>query len=523
MSVRRRLASIVVASLAATAAARGQQPAPAPSTAALAQDPRVVSALELARSWLEAERAYERIPGISVAIVRDQDLLWEGGFGQADVADGRPAAADTLYSICSISKLFTSIAVMQQRDAGKLRLDDPVARQLSWFHLKHAEGEGDVTIEGLLTHASGLPQEPNIAYWSAPDFPFPSREEIVAKVPTIDALYAPEATFQYSNIGFTLLGEIVAATSGQAYGAYAKEKILAPLGLTSTTPEIPVGERGKRLAVGYSSRDREGKRQPLPFFTINAVAPAAGYASDAGDLARFASWQFRLLANGGTEVLKATTLREMQRIHWAEPDFEMLWGLGFHIWRSGDKTFVGHDGSCPGFRSALLISRTDRIATVFLANAQSLDAQDWAQKLYDIVAPAVAAAVKEPGKAQDPGRVAARLRRDVRRAALGRRGRGPAVGRRDRAARAADDDSHEGSRAVQEDRRQPVPADPQGRVARRGNRVRNGGGRPPGAVRPPQQRVEADSVGTVDASQTVRQRAQMLNPSPLSGEGRVRG
>ena len=101
-------------------------------------------------------------------------------------------------------------------------------------------------------------------------------------------------------------------------------------------------------------------------------------------------------------MLKATTLREMQRIHWAEPDFEMLWGLGFHIWRSGDKTFVGHDGSCPGFRTALLISRTDKIATVFLSNAQGLDSQDWAQKLYDIVAPAVAAASKEPGKGKTP-------------------------------------------------------------------------------------------------------------------------
>ncbi len=397
MPVCRRFLSAFLVLLAGAAAGLGQS-----ASAPIAQDPRVASALELARAWLEAQRAYERIPGISVAIVRDQDLLWEGGFGQADVADGRPAAADTLYSICSISKLFTSIAVMQQRDAGKLSLDDPVGRQLPWFHLKHTEGEGDVTIEGLLTHASGLPQEPNIAYWSAPDFPFPTREEIVAKVPTIDALYAPELNFQYSNIGFTLLGEIVEATSGQAYGAYANEKILAPLGLTSTTPEIPVAERGKRLAVGYSSRDREGKRQPLPFFTINAVAPAAGYASDVSDLARFASWQFRLLASGGTEVLKATTLREMQRIHWAEPDFEMLWGLGFHIWRSGDKTFVGHDGSCPGFRTALLISRTDKIATVFLANAQSLDSQDWAQKLYDIVAPAVAAAVKEPGKGKTP-------------------------------------------------------------------------------------------------------------------------
>jgi CubicO group peptidase (beta-lactamase class C family) len=107
-----------------------------PETPSIATDPRVVSALELGRTWLEAQRAYDQIPGISAAIVVDQQVLWSGGFGQADLAAARPATADTIYSICSISKLFTSVAVMQQRDAGKLRLDDPVSMHLPWFALK---------------------------------------------------------------------------------------------------------------------------------------------------------------------------------------------------------------------------------------------------------------------------------------------------------------------------------------------------------------------------------------------------
>jgi len=407
MRVHRRSASVFVLAfgLAASAAAQGRPAPPAtptPAPAPLSADPRVASALELARVWLEAQRAYERIPGISVGIVHDQELVWSGGFGQADLADGRPATADTIYSICSISKLFTSVAVLQQRDEGRLRLDDPVGRHLPWFHLKKTEGEGDVTIEGLLTHASGLPQEPGIPYWSAPDFPFPTHDQIVEKIATLEALYTPELVFQYSNIGFTLLGETVAATSGEPYAAYARRSILDPLGLSSTTPEIPETERGKRLAVGYSARDREGRRAAVPFFTLNGVAPAAGYASTVGDLGRFASWQFRLLAGGGTEVVKATTLREMQRIHWVEPDFEVMWGLGFHVWRSDGKIFVGHDGSCPGYRSALLISRPDRVATVFLSNAQNLDSQEWAQRIYDVVAPSIAAAVKDPGKGKTP-------------------------------------------------------------------------------------------------------------------------
>lgn len=375
---------------------------PAAAQPAVASDPRVASALELARTWLEAQRAYERIPGVSAEILHDQEVLWSGGFGKADVADGRPASADTIFSICSISKLFTSVAVMRERDTGRLRLDDPVGKHLSWFHLKKTEGEGEVTIEGLLTHASGLPRESDYPYWSAPDFAFPTHEQIVAKISSQSELYPPETSFQYSNLGLTLAGEIVASTSGMPYADYVRENILGPLKLTSTTPEMPEPERSKRLATGYTALDREGRRKPLPFFKANGIAPAAGYASTAGDLGRFAAWQFRLLGRGGSEILKATTLREMQRVHWIEPDFETVFGLGFAIRRNDSKIFVGHGGSCPGYRTELLLMPEEKVATVFLANAQGVDSWQWARRLYDIVAPAVRDAVKEPGKGKTP-------------------------------------------------------------------------------------------------------------------------
>lgn len=396
--MRRQLCGLLLAAACAAPLFAADPPKPA----AVAGDPRVVSALALAKGWLEAQRAYARIPGISVALVYKDDVLWSGGFGTADVSSGRPADADTLYSICSISKLFTSIGIMQLRDAGKLRLDDPVGSHLPWFHMKTTQGEGDVTIEGLLTHSSGLPQEPTYAYWSAPDFRMPTREEIVASAGSIDALYAPEKHHRYSNLGFELLGEIVASESGEPYASRIQKSILGPLSLSSTTPYIPEAERGKRFATGYSSLNREGQRTPIPFFTMKGVDAAAGFASDANDLARFASWQLRLLAKGGQDVLKATTLAEMQRIHWVEPDFDTLWGLGFRIWKNGDVFFAGHEGSCPGFRSGVKVSPAKGIGVVFLSNAQSVEVHDWAMRLYDIVAPAVAAAVKEPGKGKAP-------------------------------------------------------------------------------------------------------------------------
>lgn len=366
----------------------------------LADHPKVRQALALVQTWLEGESAYEQVPGVSAAIVYDQQTLWSGGFGYADPARRTPATAGTVYSICSISKLFTSVALMRLRDEGKLRLDDPVAKHLSWFAIRQTYPDApDITVEGLLTHASGLPREADYPYWSGPDFRFPTHEQIVAKLKEQATLYPPETYFQYSNLGLTLAGEIVAAEAGQPYADYVRRTVLQPLGLTSTTPEMPAALRGTRLAVGYTALRRDGTRQPVPFFQANGIAPAAGYASTADDLARFAEWQFRLLAKGGEEVLRANTLREMQRVHFVDPDWQTTWGLGFSVWHDGDKTFVGHGGSCPGYRTQLMLHPRSKIAAVFMANASGVNSGRFTQRMYDIVGPAVTAALADSGKA----------------------------------------------------------------------------------------------------------------------------
>ncbi|MBK6842994.1 MAG: beta-lactamase family protein [Gemmatimonadetes bacterium] len=103
-----------------------------------------------------------------------------GASGMADIERKIPASPATLYSICSISKLFTSISVMQLRDRGLVRLDDPVERHLPWFNIKRTHpASGAITVEGLLTHASGLPREAAFPYWSAPSFEFPTRQQII--------------------------------------------------------------------------------------------------------------------------------------------------------------------------------------------------------------------------------------------------------------------------------------------------------------------------------------------------------
>lgn len=355
--------------------------------------PRVQEALHLLEVWVDAQRAYEEIPGVSMAVVHDQELLWSAGFGHADRERQTPATPQTMYSICSISKLFTSVGVMQLRDQGRLRLDDPVGDHLSWFNIQDAYPDAPpVTVEGILTHSSGLPRESDYPYWSPPDFPFPTHEQIVERLSEQQELYPAATWYQYSNLGLALAGEIVGELSGEPYNTYVRHNILDPLGMDDTNPEMPADEYGRRLASGYTAITRDGTREKVTLFAPRGIAPAAGYASTVEDLAKFASWQFRVLHHGADEVLTRNTLREMQRVHWLDPDWSPGRGLGFGVWRSNDKTFVGHGGSCPGYRSQFTLQVDDRIATIFMANASGVNAGRFTQRAQEIMAPALSAA-----------------------------------------------------------------------------------------------------------------------------------
>ena len=327
-------------------------------------------ALHLIDAWVEAQRDYDDIPSISVAIVKDQETIWSKAYGLANT-DGKVAASTkTLYSICSISKLFTSVAIMQLYDAGKLRLDDSIETLLPHYNLKQQYKEsGPVTIRSLLTHSSGLPRESDFPYWTGPDFPFPTQAQLNAKLGEQQTLYTSSTWFQYSNLGMTLLGEVVEKISGKPYDKYVEENILKPLRLNSTYTYIPKEEWGKKMAIGYGAAKREGERDKVNLFDTKGIKAAAGFSSNVEDPARFASWQFRLLNNGDAEILKSSTLKEMHRVQWVDPDWKTYWGLGFSVTQPDGITIVGHGGSCPGYRTILQLDPKEKMAYTVMINA----------------------------------------------------------------------------------------------------------------------------------------------------------
>ena len=366
----------------------------------LSGDPRVADAVQLWAEWVEYQASVERVPGLSYGIVHDQELVASGGFGQANPATGSPATPETLYSICSISKLFTSVALMQQRDAGRLRLDDPVAQHLGWFNIEDAHpADEPVTIRGLLTHSAGLPRESDFPYWTDPDYPFPTSDQLRARLGAQQTLYPAARYFQYSNLGLSLVGEIVAAAAGQAFDPYMREHLLDPLGMRDTHTDIPVELRGGRLAIGHTALKRDGQREVVTPFQTRGIAPAAGFASSVNDLAKFAKWQFRLLGDGGEELLRASTLREMQRVHWVDPDWQTTWGLGFSVRREGERTFARHGGGCPGYYTEFRLEPKTRIGAIVLTNTIGSAPRFYAAKAFDLIAPAIEAARKAPDEA----------------------------------------------------------------------------------------------------------------------------
>lgn len=332
-------------------------------------------ALKLVEVWLEAQKDFEQLPGLTAIVIDDQKVLWSGAVGMANVEKNSKADASTLFSICSISKLFTSVAIMKLYDEGKLRLDDNIADLLPAYKLRQQFPEsGPITVRSLLTHSSGLPREADYPYWTGPDFPFPTKEQIDAALPKQETLYPAATYFQYSNLGLTLLGEIVEAISGVSFDEYVQKNILTPLRLSNTRTSMPQQLYGKELANGYSAMTRIGKREKVNFFTANGIAPAAGFTSNVFDLGSFASWQFRLRDSTITDILKPSTLKYMQQVHFTNPDWKTTWGLGFVVYKGDNgSTWAGHGGSCPGYRTTLQLDLKNKMAYSVMINASGTD------------------------------------------------------------------------------------------------------------------------------------------------------
>src|SRR5437588_4222022 len=182
----------------------------------VADNPDVLGAERLFSAWLDGQLEYRGLPGVVVGVVNDQDLVWAKGFGFADVGAKLPMTPATKFRMASHSKMFTAIAIMQLREQGKLRLDDPVSQYVPWFKGKTAgDDDGPITIEQLLSHSSGLQREAG-DHWTS--FEFPTSEELRRLYPSRQAAFAPSVRWKYSNLAFSIAGMVIEQVSGERWG-----------------------------------------------------------------------------------------------------------------------------------------------------------------------------------------------------------------------------------------------------------------------------------------------------------------
>lgn len=361
----------------------------------------VASNLELFTAWVEAQMAQREQPGISVGLIYDQTLVWSRGFGYAKIAEKVAATPTTLYRIASITKLFTSTAIMQLRDEGLLQLDDPVKKHLPWVELRNPHPDTPVlTVRHLLTHAGGLPREAAFPYWSSNEFP--TVEEVQTTLPAQEFSIPTASDWKYSNLGLMLAGEIVAAVANMPYTTYVTENILQPLGMENTFVETVPSDH-PLLATGYGRRLPNTQREPGPYSDCRGIGPAANMASSVEDLAKFVMLQFRIGPRQGKQILAGSSLREMHRVQWLNEDWSAGRGLGFYIWRLHGRTLVGHGGALLGYRTDLQCAPADKVGAIVLTNADDGFPLIYMDKIFQWLMPALlkAAAPKpKAGKAE---------------------------------------------------------------------------------------------------------------------------
>jgi D-alanyl-D-alanine carboxypeptidase len=355
-------------------------------TASPANDPDVLAAERLFSVWMDGQVAYRGLPGVAIGVVSDQKLVWSKGFGFADVATKQPVTADTKFRIASNSKLFTAIAIMQLREDGKIRLDDPVVKYLPWFKAAPAgDDDGQITVEQLLDHSSGLQREASDHNSSNH---FPTKEELIDLYARRHAAFPPAERWKYSNLAFAVAGQLIEKISGQSFASYVQSNILNPLDMRDTS----VDQKVQGLATGYGRRLPDGTREIMPFIPANGLASAEGMTSSVNDLSKFISAQFRRGPRGEAQIISSGSWREMFRVRSLEQDWSSGTGLAFDLQRVNNRTYAGHGGVFAGYTTKTLVQLDDKVGVIVLTNTNDSYPAAIANQLMATVGRAVASA-----------------------------------------------------------------------------------------------------------------------------------
>ena len=303
--------------------------------------------------YLRAEVARQRVPGMSVAILRGDSVLLARGYGYANLEHRVPATDSTVYQSGSVGKQFTAALVMTLVREGRLGLDDPICR---WF----PEGPPawqPITVRHLLTHTSGIPDytEGQVDYRR--DY---TEEELVAAAVRLPLEFSPGETWRYSNTGYALLGFLVGRATGQFYGDLLRDRIFEPLGMR-TARVISESAIVPNRAAGYELVEGQVRNQGWVSPTLNTTADGSLYLT-VHDLAK---WAVALDRRG---VLDSAALAASWTPVRLKGGGTYHYGFGWMLDQQRGRPRIGHTGAWQGFKTSIQRYPESGLTVIALAN-----------------------------------------------------------------------------------------------------------------------------------------------------------
>jgi CubicO group peptidase (beta-lactamase class C family) len=306
--------------------------------------------------YVKARMNEFHLPGLSLAVVKDGKIVKAAGYGFANVERRTPVTPETVFKICSVSKQFIATGIMLLAEAGRLSVDDRASRYLSGT----PPAWQPITIRQLLTHTAGLVRE-------SPVFD-PSKAqadaEVVAGAYREPLRFVPGSKWEYSNVGYYVLAEIITRVSGTPWTTFLNDKVFKPAGMTVTAPTTVMPTLANR-ALGYTGNDNQRVADDWI-----ALRPSGAFLSTVLDLAK---WDAMLYTSS---VLRDETRRQMWTRVPLDGGTTYPYGFGWHVDTMLGRRAVWHGGGLPGFSAQLVRFIDDGVSIVVLANGNDVDLAD---------------------------------------------------------------------------------------------------------------------------------------------------
>lgn len=313
---------------------------------------------------VEARRKELGIPGMSLAIVKDDKVIFAKGLGLKDFEKKAAVTADTQFAIGSATKAFTALSVLITADEGKISLDASPKTVLPYFKMADPDTDKNMTIRDLMTHSSGL-NRTDIAMITGKL----TRAELIQVAGEAKPIGKLHEKFGYQNLMFAAAGEVVAVAQKQPWEKFVPDRIFKPLGMTNSTMLIAQMEKAKDYSLGYNYNFDTKETTKLPFREIAEVAPAGSINSSANDMAKW----LRFVLNGGM-VDGKRLVSEKNYAEWLKPQMKVNpagtvnYGFGWFIQKWNGMTVVQHGGNIDGFNSMVAMIPEKKFGFVMLTN-----------------------------------------------------------------------------------------------------------------------------------------------------------